>query len=323
MKKVEISDSVGKKLAHDVIEYGPKQKRVLFERGHQIQESDIEKMKDSGNYFVFISEGKEEGVHEDEAASRMAEASVGKNLTVLRPRKGRVRILSEVPGLLKAKTEVIKEVNLTEPFIFAFKGNNAGVRKREEVASAKIAPLVTEENKVKEIEELLERNKPVLEVVPPKVTKIGLIITGTEIYEGRIEDAFEPTLKEKLNKYGLEITKSTILPDEENKIKNKILEFHEKKYDLILVTGGMAVDSKDVTPSAIKKTGAEIISRGIPIFPGNMLMISKLGNSYILGLPACVLPDEKTSFDFILPRVLTKEKLTKEDIAGLGDGGLL
>ncbi len=322
MKKAKINEAIGKKLAHDVIKYGPGTKKVLFERGHEVKEEDVEELKNSGNYFVFVSEGEEKGVHENEAAVRMAKASIGENLTFENPKKGRVRILSQTPGLLKVKQNIIKKINLKDPFIFALGGNEIGVRKREEVASAKIGPLVIEEKQMREIEEILENNSPVIEVIPPKIRDIGLIITGTEIYEGRVEDAFEPTLEEKLSTYNLNISNTSILPDDKNKIKEKILEFKEN-HELILVTGGMAVDSEDVTPSAIKESGAKIIARNVPVFPGNMLMIGKLEDSIILGLPACVLPDQKTSFDIILPKILAKEKIRKENIAKLGKDGLL
>lgn len=83
----------------------------------------------------------------------------------------------------------------------------------------------------------------------------------------------------------------------------------------------MAVDSGDLTPAAIKNTGADVVSRGAPIFPGAMIMLAYLGGVPVLGLPACVIPDKRTSFDRILPRVLAKEKITREEIAELGHGG--
>jgi molybdopterin biosynthesis enzyme len=78
-----------------------------------------------------------------------------------------------------------------------------------------------------------------------------------------------------------------------------------------------------VTPAAIKSAGAEVISRGVPTFPGSMTMVAYLDDIPILGLPACVITDKRTSFDLLLPKILAKEKITKEEIAGLGHGGLL
>jgi len=280
----------------------------------------VEQLKDAGNYFVYVG-GEEEGVHEDEAAIRMARAAMGENLSQKGPDKGSIRLTAEKPGLLKVKVDIIEQVNLIDDFIFVTRVNNTGVKKGAVVGAAKIVPLTVDESRMKEVEEILEKNKPVLTVVPPRVNKIGAIVTGTEVYEGRVKDAFEPVLREKLEDYGLGITETVLLPDDEEKIKEKIIEFKEKGYELILVAGGMAVDSGDLTPAAIRKTGADVVSRGVPIFPGAMIMLAYLDGVPILGLPACVLPDKRTSLDRILPRVLAKEKITREEIAGLGHGG--
>jgi molybdopterin biosynthesis enzyme len=85
----------------------------------------------------------------------------------------------------------------------------------------------------------------------------------------------------------------------------------------------MAVDAGDVTPTAIRKTGAKVITHGVPVFPGSMAMLAYLGGTPIMGLPACVIPDKVTSFDILLPRVLVGDMITKEEIAELGHGGML
>ncbi len=323
MKKVKAEDAVGKRLAHDVVRFGPGVKALLFKRGHVIRPEDVEKLKDVGNYYVYIAEAAEAGIHEDEASVRMARASIDETLSCRGPRMGKVNLVAETPGLLKVKSGVIRQANLIEDFIFVTRANNTGVRKGEVVGSVKIAPLAVEEVAMKKVEEILEKSKPVLRIIPPKIKKIGVIIPGTEIYEGRTKDAFEPILREKLGGYGLEISEAVVLPDDEEKIKEKILEFAEKGHELILVAGGMAVDAGDVTPAAIKSAGAEVISRGVPTFPGSMAMVAYLGDVPILGLPACVITDKRTSFDLFLPKVLAKERITKEEIAELGHGGLL
>jgi molybdopterin biosynthesis enzyme len=319
VKKVRAEDAVGEPLAHDVIRYGPGLKIVMFKRGHVVRAEDVEQLKGAGNYFVYV--GGVEGVHEDEAAVRMARAAMGENLSYRGPDKGSINFIAEKPGLLKVKVDVIKRVNLIDDFVFATRMNNTGVKKGAVVGAAKIVPLAVDESRMREVEEILERNKPVLDVIPPRIDKIGAIVTGTEVYEGRVEDAFLPILKQKLRDYGLDIRESALLPDDEEKIREKILEFREKGHELILVTGGMAVDCGDLTPTAIRKTGANVVSRGVPIFPGAMIMLAYLDEVPILGLPACVIPDERTSFDRILPRILAKEKITREDIAELGHGG--
>ena len=317
---MKVEDAIGEPLAHDVVRYGPGVKIALFKRGHVVRAEDVEQLKDAGNYFVYVG-GEEEGVHEDEAAIRMARTAMGENLSHKEPDKGSVRLTAEKPGLLKVKVDVIKQVNLIDDFIFVTRVNKTGVKKGAVVGATKIVPLTVDENRMRKVEEILEKNKPVLQVISPKIKKVGAIVTGTEVYEGRIKDAFVPVLKEKLGDYDLDVHESTILPDDEEKIKEKILDFKKKGHELIVVAGGMAVDSGDLTPTAIKNTGADVVSRGAPTFPGAMIMLAYLDGVPILGIPACVLPDKRTSLDRILPRVLVKEKITREEIAELGHGG--
>lgn len=323
VRKVKVEDAIGKSLAHDVVCYKPGLKTVSFKRGYVITAEDVERLKDTGDYYVLIAEDKEKGVHEEEAAIRMARASIDASIFYSKPTQGKVNLLAKIPGVLKVKADVVKRVNLIDDFIIATRSSNTLVKKGALVASVKIVPLAVDKSRMKRVEEILKSNRPVLKILPPKIKKIGLVVTGTEIYEGRIKDAFCPTLSAKLAEHGLKIIKKVIVPDDEEKIKEKILAFKRDGYELILVASGMAVDAGDVTSVAIKKTGAEIISRGIPIFPGSMAMVAYLGNTSILGLPACVIPDKVTSFDILLPRILTEEKITRKELSELGHGGLL
>ncbi len=323
MKKVKAEDAVGELLAHDVVRFAPGLKTSLFKRGHVVTAADVERLRDTGDYFVYVADKKEGGVHEDEAASRMARASAGENVFWVKPNQGKVNLLAKAPGLLKVKADVIKRINLIDDFVFAAQPNNTGAKKGGLVGSVKIVPLIVDEDRMDKVEKILKRNKPVLRVIPPKVKKVGAVITGTEVYEKRIKDAFRPALREKLAGHGLKARETIVVPDDEEKIKEKIIEFKRKGYELILVAGGMAVDAGDLTPAAIRKTGAKVVSRGVPVFPGSMMMLAYLGGTASMGLPACVFVDKRTSFDLLLPRVLAKEKITKAELAELGHGGLL
>jgi molybdopterin biosynthesis enzyme len=97
----------------------------------------------------------------------------------------------------------------------------------------------------------------------------------------------------------------------------------EKGAEMILCTGGMSVDPDDITPTAIKNSGAEIVTYGTPVFPGAMLLLAYKGDIPVVGVPGGAIFSKKTVFDIILPRLLAGEKLTRYDIAALGHGGLL
>ena len=140
-------------------------------------------------------------------------------------------------------------------------------------------------------------------------------------YSGKIQDAFGPAVKRKLEEYNCELVRQVILPDDKEKIKEAIKDALNDGAELVMCTGGMSVDPDDMTPTAIKETGAELVTYGSPVLPGAMLLVAYNGDVPILGLPGCVMYNKRTAFDLVLPRVLANEKVTFEDIAKLGHGG--
>ncbi len=143
------------------------------------------------------------------------------------------------------------------------------------------------------------------------------------MYKGRIKDAFYPVITEKLGYYGSEIIKQVIIPDDKKEITKTILKaINEDKADLIICTGGMSVDPDDVTPTAIKDCGGELVTYGSPILPGAMFLLAYYNDIPILGVPSCAMYSKRTVLDLVLPRVLIDERLTFEDIASYGHGGL-
>jgi molybdopterin biosynthesis enzyme len=84
----------------------------------------------------------------------------------------------------------------------------------------------------------------------------------------------------------------------------------------------MSVDPDDRTPLAIKNTGAEIVSYGAPVLPGAMFLLAYHGKATIMGLPGCVMYAKRTIFDLVLPRVMADDKVSVQELASLGEGGL-
>lgn len=105
-------------------------------------------------------------------------------------------------------------------------------------------------------------------------------------------------------------------------IQDKIKDQLNNGAEIVLVTGGMSVDPDDVTPTAIKELGAELITYGSPVLPGAMFLLAYLGEIPIMGLPGCVMYSKTTVFDLVAPRILVGEKISRLDIAKLGVGGL-
>ena len=152
---------------------------------------------------------------------------------------------------------------------------------------------------------------------------MGIVTTGSEVYHGRIQDAFGPVLRDKFAAYDAEILGQTIADDKTEMIREAIQAFLDQGADLVVCSGGMSVDPDDVTPTAIQSTGARIVSYGAPVLPGAMFLLAYTPAGVpVLGLPGCVMYHDATVFDLVLPRIMAGEVIEKRDLAALGHGGL-
>ena len=159
-------------------------------------------------------------------------------------------------------------------------------------------------------------------LLPYNSMKAGIIITGSEIYNGLIQDKFESVAREKLSHYPCEILGVKICDDDLDMLNDAINLFIQQGAEIIIMSGGMSVDPDDLTPSAIARTGAEIISYGVPSQPGNMTLLAYLNNIALIGVPGAAIIMTTTIFDVLLPQIFTRKKFTRQDLINLGDGGL-
>ena len=185
----------------------------------------------------------------------------------------------------------------------------------------RIVPLVTQETQILEAERLCQ-GRTLLDLRPYRPRKTGVIITGSEIYTGRIQDKFEPVVRAKLARYPGEILGVTICDDDLDMIVNAAKAYLAQGADFLIFTGGMSVDPDDLTPTAIRRLGAGIVTHGVPAQPGNMTLVAYLGDVPILGVPGAAISMPTTIFDVLLPQIYAGDPITKEDLLRLGDGGL-
>lgn len=323
MKQIKIEDSVGCILSHDVTKIVPGEfKGRLFKKGHVIKEEDIEKLLDIGKEHIYVWEPKEGQLHENDAAKRIKDLVLGKGCCISEEiKEGKIDFFANTQGIVKINKELLLKLNLLGEIIVSTIHNNTPVKKGEKIGSTRVIPLIIDEKKIIEAENII--NEKIISVEEIKPKKAVLITTGNEVYKGRIKDAFLPVMKEKLGYYGSEIIKQVILPDNKEMITENILKaIEEDKVDMVICTGGMSVDPDDVTPSAIKDCNGEIVTYGAPVLPGAMFLLAYYKNIPILGVPSCAMYSKRTIFDLVLPRVLIDEKLSFEDIAKYGNGGM-
>ena len=323
MKQIRIEDSVGCILSHDVTKIVPGEfKGRLFKKGHVIREEDIPKLLDIGKEHIYVWEPKKGQLHENDAAIRVKDLVLGKGCYISEEiKEGKIDFFANTQGIVKINKHLLLKLNLLGEIIVSTIHNNTPVKKGEKIGATRVIPLIIDEKKILEAEKIIKEKIISVEEIKPK--KAVLITTGNEVYKGRIKDAFLPVMKEKLEYYGSEIVKQIILPDNKEMITENILKaIEEDKVDMIICTGGMSVDPDDVTPSAIKDCNGEIVTYGAPVLPGAMFLLAYYKNIPILGVPSCAMYSKRTIFDLVLPRILADEKLSFEDIARFGNGGM-
>lgn len=323
MKQIRIEDSVGCILSHDVTKIVPGEfKGRLFKKGHVIREEDIPKLLDIGKEHIYVWEPKKGQLHENDAAIRVKDLVLGEGCYISEEiKEGKIDFFANTQGIVKINKDLLLKLNLLGEIIVSTIHNNTPVKKGEKIGATRVIPLIIDEKKILEAEKIIKEKIISVEEIKPK--KAVLITTGNEVYKGRIKDAFLPVMKEKLEYYGSEIVKQIILPDNKEMITENILKaIEEDKVDMIICTGGMSVDPDDVTPSAIKDCNGEIVTYGAPVLPGAMFLLAYYKNIPILGVPSCAMYSKRTIFDLVLPRILADEKLSFEDIAIFGNGGM-
>lgn len=326
MKLIETKDAVGQVLCHDITQIIPGVvKDAVFRKGHIVTPEDIPVLLSVGKEHLYVWEKKEGILHEDEAAAVLRDICINDGMSASEPKEGKIELRAEQDGLFKVNTGRLNAVNGLGELMIATVHGNFPVRKGDKLAAVRIIPLVIEEEKMKRAREAAG-GEPLLQILTFSHARVGIVTTGSEVFKGRIEDAFGPAVRAKLSEYDTEIMGQKIVDDKQEDIVAAIGGFVDQGADMVLCTGGMSVDPDDRTPGAVKAFGADIVSYGAPVLPGAMFLLAYFQNGDktvpILGLPGCVMYAKRTIFDLILPRVLAGERLTAEDIRVYGEGGL-
>ena len=306
MKTIHVKDAVGSVLCHDITRIVPGgDKGPVFRKGHIVREEDIQTLLEVGKEHLYVYEPQEGVLHENEAARRIAAATAGANITLSEPKEGRINYSASCMGLLRVDVPTLTRINLLGEITLATLHSMQQVRPGQNLAGTRVVPLLIEESKIVALEQLVSR--PVVEVLPLQKFKVGIVTTGSEVYTGRIKDAFGPVLRDKFAR--LECT-----------VMDQVFTS-----DMVVVTGGMSVDPDDKTPASIRAAGAQVVSYGAPVYPGAMFLLgyvpTERGRVPVLGLPGCVMYYKASIFELVVPRLLAGLEVTAEDIAGMGHGG--
>jgi hypothetical protein len=321
---VPVAEAVGMILPHDITEIVKDSfKGRAFKKGHIIRNEDIDHLRRLGKEHIYVLHLGPEEIHENEAALLMAEALSGTGVEYS-PEivEGKATLTATVDGLLKINKDALLRFNLLGEVLCATLQDNTPVRKGEQVAASRLIPLMAKRRLVTEAVKIAASGTPIIRVLPLAKVNAGLVITGSEVFHGRIQDRFEQVLRDKLARLGSTVTSVGFAPDDPLLIAAEIRKCLNNGAELIVTSGGMSVDPDDVTRLGIKEAGAEAIVYGTPILPGAMFLVARIGTVPVLGVPACGMFHKITVLDLVLPRILTGETIGRKELAAMGHGGL-
>lgn len=323
--RVPVAEAVGRKALHDMTRIVPgESKDAEFLAGQTITAGDVCRLQQMGRNAVYVEdESLPEGawIHENDVAltfaQRMAGPGIGHSDT---PREGKIDFIATRPGLLRIDLDILERFNLVPNVVCATRQQYALVEEGRPVGGTRAIPLFLSREEFSRALAALNP-EPLLEILPLRRAKVGVLVTGTEVFQGLIEDKFAPIIRAKVEALGSEIIGVRMAPDDRAAIAAAARELLTLDADLIITTAGLSVDPDDVTLSSLLDAGLTDYLHGVPLLPGAMTLIGRIGSVQILGVPACALFFRTTSLDVLLPRLLANVQITRRDLARLAEGG--
>lgn len=315
----------GRILGHNV--FGPDGVRVL-RKGRRLSAADVDLLGSLGRRQVYVAELESGDVDENAAADRIARAAAGPGLRVGRAASGRANISALEPGVLRVDAGRLRRLNAGDGITAATAPGHTPVRASQLVATVKILPFALPEARVSAAEGLLHDGGSLLRLDALRPQTAGLVLTGTPGSEAGMRAGFEAPLRARVAALGSTLGPVAFVPtadgDGEAAMAEALGAQARAGCAVIIVAGETAIsDIEDVAPRALRRAGGELIVYGAPVDPGNLLMLGRLGAAHVVGAPGCARSPRPNVVDLVLPRLLAGDRLTRDDVAEWGHGGLL
>ncbi len=323
---VPSGEAVGKRVLHDMTRIVPgESKGPQFIKDQVVTAGDLCRLQQMGRNHVYLAEDNDVGpewVHENDAAVAFARAMAGEGIvSQLPPKEGKVNLAAEAAGLLVVEEDRLARFNLV-PFVMCASRHSGSVMTENRVAAGTRAiPLYLPRAAFDEAMEVLA-DGPLFRIRPIRPARVGVLVTGTEVFLGQVEDRFIPIIRNKVEAFGCTVVGALIVADDREAIRLGVKDLLDAGAELLVTTAGLSVDPDDVTRQGLQDAGATDLLYGAPILPGAMTLLARIGGVRVIGVPACGLYYNRTSFDLILPRLLAGMDLARNDLARFGHGAL-
>ena len=260
-------------------------------------------------------------VHEEEAGRRLAAAVVGDGVEARGYSGGQWTLAATRRGLLRIRTAALTEVN-AQPGMSVFTlFDGQPVEPGEAVAKAKVTPLAIAETTMQAVETVAGAGGGVIAVAGFRPATVGAV--ARESLDARQRARFESALKQKIDWLGGRLLPVRFAADSDRSVADEVRALRKEGADVLIVAGASALDPLDPVFGGLTLLGATMERHGAPAHPGSLLWLARWEGAPVLGMPTCGMFSQATTFDLVLPRLLTGETIGNRELAALGHGGLL
>ncbi|WP_022726964.1 NTP transferase domain-containing protein [Fodinicurvata sediminis] len=319
--QMPVSQAEGTLLAHSL-----KRGSVSFKKGRRLSSEDIEALRLAQIEEVTVAQLEDGDVHEDEAAEALASSLSGDGTALTSAVTGRCNIMSSSRGLLRLDTKLINSVNrIDEALTVATLPAYEVVEPRQMMATVKIIPFAASRQSLQRCQELCqEAGEAPVQIASFQRKKVGLIQTSLAGMKESLLDKTQSALNHRLRQLGSPDVREIRCVHEEEEVAAAISRLAAEKLDILLISGASAIiDRKDTIPAAIERSGGQVNHFGMPVDPGNLLLLAEIEGIDVIGLPGCARSPKLNGFDWVLQRLCADLPIKPDDISGMGVGGLL
>ena len=316
--EINLAGAIGAILAHSV-----KAGKSKFKKGRVLSASDVETLQSAGVETVFAARLQPGDLVEDAAARAVADAAAGDGVRISEPFTGRANLYAEQAGLVVVDEARLHEINhLNEGLTIATMRSHERVSPRQMMATVKVIPFALPQKVVDAACNAC--GSPVLSIAPFTAHSVGLVMTRLLGMKESLLKKTRAVMEQRLHDCGSEIGLSTTCGHEVGEISRAIKAQNQLGLSPILVFGASAiVDRGDVVPAGLEAAGGEVLHLGMPVDPGNLLMLGTLGETPVIGVPSCARSPKLNGFDWVLERILAGLPVSPENLMDMGAGGLL
>jgi molybdenum cofactor cytidylyltransferase len=298
---------------------------TMIRKGALLDDAAIAALREAGRSEVICAILEPGDVPEDIAADRLATPLASPLIGRSRAATGRVNLVAEVPGLLRVNVPMIDQLNaIDEALTIGTLPDYAVVAPKDLIATIKIIPFSVPGTVLTVAETVARQNGSPLSLHPFRHLKVGLVATELPGLKDSTTDKTIAVTEQRISQLTGSLLPPVRCPHDEQSVARALEELLAAGADMLLVVGASAVlDRRDVGPAGIVRAGGEIVHFGMPVDPGNLICVARIGNKPALVLPGCARSPKLNGIDFILTRLFAGLKVSSSDIMRMGVGGLL